>query len=107
QSKDLAFVLHHLPFLSFKYRVKDKKNFVIVGEQSEAERVSKIIKHNLKHSTVIGYVSPNEDKTPPFMGRFSQLKETVRIHQAHEVIFCAKNARKRLLGEPFIASKCF
>ncbi len=85
------FVLHHLPISTFRYRVKDKKNFVIVGEANEAERVSKIIKHNLKHATIIGYVAPDENKTSAFIGRFSQLKETVRIHQAHEVIFCAKN----------------
>ncbi len=84
------FVLHHLP-MPFRYRVKDKKNFIIVGEEQEANRVSEIIKHNLKHATIIGNVAPDENKTSAFIGRLSQLQETVRIHQAHEVIFCAKN----------------
>jgi GT2 family glycosyltransferase len=85
------YLLHLLGVEDFKLDLKKRKRMVIVGEQSEADRVSDLLKKTQIKPEIIGYVSPDESIPPSFLGAIQQIDEIVRIHRLDEIVFCAKN----------------
>lgn len=84
-------VFHKLNKIPFKYKTKDKKKFVIVGNSTECQRVQKILEESLEHPIIKGFVNIQANSKDSSLGSITQLKEVVRIHQIDEVIFCAKD----------------
>lgn len=73
--------------------VSKPKKMVIVGNATEADRVSALLdKTGITHS-MVGKVTPNEEEKKGFIGSLRQLQEIVRIHHIDEVIFCAKDLK--------------
>jgi O-antigen biosynthesis protein len=64
---------------------------VIVGSQSECERVGDLLKKTMSASPFIAFVSEGEEKGKEMVGTFSQLKEVCGIFKIQEVIFCARD----------------
>ncbi len=75
------------------------KNFAIIGEPSEIERVKQILKNTTQKVNQIHGVSPHEEKNPGSSGVLSQLDQIVHIHKIDEVIFCAKNTTAEIIIE--------
>jgi O-antigen biosynthesis protein len=78
----------------------EKKKFLIVGDESEPERVKEIlINSSPGQPTFIGYVSTGTQKPEGehFTGIISQLEEMIRIYGIDEVIFCSKNISAALI----------
>ncbi len=84
-------ILHKSHFFSFKYKTKDQKNFIIVGDNKECKRVQNILSESLESPVVKGFVHTKTEDEPSSLGSIQQLKEIVRIHKIDEVIFCAKD----------------
>jgi len=85
------YIFHNISQIPFRYKTKDKKSFIVVGEHSECERVQNILEESLEHPIIMGFVHSNLDYKADSLGSIKQLKEVVRIHNIDEVIFCAKN----------------
>ena len=83
--------LHKISKIPFRYKTKDKKSFVIVGNNTECQRVQHILEESLESPTVKGFVHTKENNKLKSLGALHQLKEIVRIHKIDEVIFCAKD----------------
>ncbi|MFO7789038.1 MAG: glycosyltransferase [Bacteroidales bacterium] len=69
-----------------------RKRVVIVGRETEIERVRHLMeKSNINHN-IMGNVSPDEDYTNgAFLGNINQLDEIINIHKVDEIIFCARD----------------
>ncbi|HLW39455.1 MAG TPA: glycosyltransferase family 2 protein [Brumimicrobium sp.] len=76
-----------------KYDLKDtkSKNFAIVGDEEEVERVKQILKNSMNKLGEIHSVSPINEKQTNDSGNLNQLDQIIDIHEINEVIFCAKN----------------
>jgi len=83
--------LHNISKIPFKYKTKDKKSFVIVGNTSECQRIENILKKSLEKPIIKGFVNSKNSTENESLGSINQLKEIVRIHNISEVIFCAKD----------------
>lgn len=66
-------------------------NTVIVGKSDEADRVRQMVGQVDMTSGQWHYVSPNESVPDGYAGHLGQLDEIVRVHQADQVIFCARD----------------
>jgi GT2 family glycosyltransferase len=75
------------------------KNFAIIGESSEIERVKQILKNTTQKVNQIHHVSPDDEKRQEDSGVLSQLDQIVHIHKIDEVIFCAKNTTAEIIIE--------
>ncbi len=84
-------ILHFTQIKAFQLKRLTKKNILIVGSKSEAERVKDIIENAQVNSKITGVVSCNEINDNYFIGKLSQLKEIVRIYKINEIIYCAKD----------------
>ncbi len=84
------YILHKNNWLGFKYRIKSKKKYLIIGGEQEYERVSKILTDNLKTPIIVGFVD-NKNESEKALGDISTLNEILRIHKINEVIFSSKD----------------
>ena len=84
------FFLHKISAFPFSYKTKDKKSFVVVGNNTECQRVQNILEESLENPIIKGFVH-TQTSNRPSLGSINQLKEIVRIHKIDEVIFCAKD----------------
>lgn len=75
------------------------KNFAIIGEQSEVERVQQILKNTTQKVNKIHSISPSKEKYDGNSGLLSQLDQVVHIHNIDEIIFCAKNTTAEIIIE--------
>jgi O-antigen biosynthesis protein len=77
------------------YRFENNKfrNFIIVGEKDEAERVTSLLNQTSIKPGFIGLVSISEQpiKGNGFIGNIHQIKEIIDIYKINEVIFCARD----------------
>lgn len=82
------FNLKNFSFESYKNR-----NFIIVGDKDEAERVTAVLNQTSIKPGFIGLVSISElsNKGNGFIGNINQIKEIIEIYKIDEVIFCARN----------------
>lgn len=83
--------LHLVLGKKFDLRGVKNKNFAIVGEPDEVERVKQILKNTAHKVSTIHSVSPTNKKSENDSGVINQLDQIIDIHEIDEVIFCAKN----------------
>lgn len=68
------------------------KRIIIAGDEEECVRVEALIRTTQQQPNIIGYVFPTANQEhPKYLGYTGQLQEVVKIYQATEIIFCAKN----------------
>ncbi|HLV41585.1 MAG TPA: glycosyltransferase [Brumimicrobium sp.] len=75
----------------FDLRGVKNKNFAIIGEPDEVNRVKQILKNTPHKVNKIYNVSPTAHKTEKDSGVLNQLDQIIDIYEIDEVIFCAKN----------------
>ncbi len=68
-----------------------KKNFAVVGNEEELERVEKLIKQTIPNVDHLFQVSAGSHKNGEQIGTVDQLDQIVYINKINEVIFCAKD----------------
>ncbi len=88
----LSRIALHLVFgKKFDLRGVRNKNFAIIGEPDEVERVKQILKNTAHKVSTIHSVSPTDKKAKDDSGVLNQLDQIIDIYEIDEVIFCAKN----------------
>lgn len=70
---------------------EDRKKLLVVGEESEVNKVVQIMNANGINFRLNGRVSPGEQFESNSVGNLSQLDQIVRFHETDEIIFCSKN----------------
>ncbi|MBL4585782.1 MAG: glycosyltransferase [Flavobacteriales bacterium] len=78
-------LFHTLKLDGFDLNTAKTKRFLVVGKNTEAQRVKQLIRDTFSTPEYIGNYNISEDKT------LSRLDEFIRIHKVGEVIFCAKD----------------
>jgi len=78
---------------SFRFESGRNRNFIIVGDKEEGERVISVLKQTSINPGFIGLVNipENNNKGNGFIGNINQIKEIIEIYKIDEIIFCAKN----------------
>ena len=85
-------ILSLLNFKSYRFESDKQRNFIIIGDKEEAERVTTVLNQTSIKPGFIGLVSINEPgKANGFIGSIHQIKEIIEIYKIDEVIFCARN----------------
>ena len=85
------FILHFSFGGRFDLKGVKNKNFAIVGETNEVQRVQQILKNTPHKVNEIYSVSPTDVKSENDSGVLNQLDQIIDIHEIDEVIFCAKD----------------
>ncbi len=67
------------------------KRFVIIGSESEFNRISDILKQTGSKIDVILHLSSSENKDSNAIGTINQLDQVIDIHKVDEVIFSAQD----------------
>ena len=78
---------------NFRFESSRNKNFIIVGDKDETDRVVNVLRQTSINPGFIGLVnvSSGNSKGNGFIGNITQIKEIIEIYKINEVIFCAKN----------------
>jgi GT2 family glycosyltransferase len=88
----LRFLLHFLKNRNFKLGTEGVQNLIIVGSETEAERVRKLLSQANVSKNFIGIVAPNETHDHNiFLGSLANLSEITRIYHVEEIIFCSRD----------------
>jgi len=110
----IRIILNIFYFKNFSFEAENTKNFIIVGDKEEAERVTSVLRQTSINPSFIGIVNVSENNNLPtpdpayrqagyigaggqagkgngFIGNINQIKEIIEIYKIDEVIFCAKN----------------
>ena len=88
----LRVLLHFFKYGNFNINREKPKNLVIVGEQSESERVQNLLHQAQVQKNFIGVVSPEPEADHAiYLSSIPKLDEVVHIYQVDEIIFCSKN----------------
>ena len=83
--------LHFWKNKNFDIGSTPEKNMVIVGSQSEGEKVMKLLQQAGVQKKLIGLVSPYEKTDDDFLGSVKGLDDLVHIYRIDEIIFCSSN----------------
>lgn len=84
-------ILHFIVGKKYDLRGVKNKNFAIVGDPEEVNRVQQILKNTVNKISTLHSVSPGQTKTEQDSGVLNQLDQIIDIYDIDEVIFCAKN----------------
>lgn len=89
----IRITLSMFKFKNLRFDTGKNRNFAIVGDKEETERVTAVLNQTSINPGFIGLVNINEDnnKGNGFIGNLGQIKEIIEIYKIDEVIFCAKN----------------
>lgn len=68
-----------------------KKRIAIVGNKDESDRVKDLLLKTQINPEIDGYICPDDDFAPPFIGSIRQIDEITRIHKLDEILFCAES----------------
>jgi GT2 family glycosyltransferase len=86
-------LLHFSGLKSFSLNPDKSKRIAIIGTTGEFERVAGLLKQTNINSSLLGYVSAddNESNHKDHLGNISQIKEVIEIYKINEVIFCSRD----------------
>lgn len=84
---------------NFQYGKNAKKRFLVIGSESETERVKKLLQSTSIKPDFIGLVSPFEDNRIPdnYLGNMKQVSDIIEIYKINEIIFCSKDVSHRTI----------
>jgi len=73
-----------------------KKRLLIVGRETECNRVLNLLNQTQVKHELVGFVKPDLDTTNiNFIGNINQLEEIVRVNSVQEIIFCSADVSSR------------
>ena len=86
------YLIHFLKFKNLDLEKGNRKRIILIGNDAETARVSKMM-NNMKHNgEVLGFVGLNtEPASHNRLGSIENLKEIIRLYKAEEIIFCSKD----------------
>lgn len=90
----IRLVTHFWEFGNFRLGRSKVKNLLVVGSESECERVLGLLNRvGAEGKNFIGRVTPGPParRDSEGLGMAAQLSELVRIYEANEIIFCSKD----------------
>jgi GT2 family glycosyltransferase len=89
----IRLALSFLKVRNVSFESGKNRNFIIVGDKEETERVTTVLNQTSINPGFIGLVNVDENKNRGngFIGNLSQIKEIIEIYKIDEVIFCAKS----------------
>jgi GT2 family glycosyltransferase len=95
----VRYILHFLKFKNYKIGIKGNKRYAIVGNKSETERVSDLLRKTDMNAGFIGYIgnSPETEKENGYIGNINHIKDIINIFKVDEVIFCAKDIPSHII----------
>lgn len=95
----VRYILHFLKFKTYKIGVKSSKRYAIVGNKSETERVSDLLRKTDMNAGFIGYIggTSETEKEKGYIGKIDQIKDIINIFKIDEVIFCAKDIPSQII----------
>ncbi|MDP3446002.1 MAG: glycosyltransferase family 2 protein, partial [Ignavibacteria bacterium] len=84
---------HLIKLDGFVFGKQEKKRFLVIGSNDEAQRVKSILKSTAIVADFIGLVSTNQDVTADndYIGNIDQVPDIITIYKINEVIFCSKD----------------
>lgn len=85
------FITNMFKIAGYSFMNVAKRNFVIVGDLEESERIKPLLKQmvTISHYATIAPTASNDDHN--YQGNINQLADYIHINKIDEVIFCAKN----------------
>lgn len=89
----IRWLLSVLGVKSFSLSDNEKKRVVIVGDETEGNRVFALLQMSQVNFNFIGFITndKNQNKGSALLGTLDQLIEIIDVYKIDEVIFCAKN----------------
>jgi GT2 family glycosyltransferase len=85
--------LHFIGLKSFSLNPDKSKRIAIIGTTNEFERVANLLKQTNINSSLLGFVSADNDGSlhKDHLGNISQIGEVIEIYKINEVIFCSRD----------------
>ncbi len=92
-------ILHWLGVEWIQLGEKKSKRLLIIGDEDETKRVSKILKESRIKPDFIGFADPAENREVKenYLGNLSQVKDIISIYKIDEVIFCSGNIQHQAI----------
>ena len=88
----LRYVRHYFSHQNFKLGETDRNNLVIVGSDSESDRVQLLLQKAGVQKNLIGTVSPQSSyDSEVYLSSLDRLEGVVQIFRVQEIIFCGKD----------------
>lgn len=93
----LLFHVFKLP--QYSLSANPSKRIAIIGENTECERVNKLLKETNANPAFVGFVNSADSNQLPahFIGNINQIGEIISVHQINEIIFCAKDMSSQFI----------
>ncbi len=85
------FLLGVLRIPGFELQLFQKKRIIIIGTDTEAQRVESLLRKTDHKPEIIGIISPGNKKSAAAIGMVNQLEDIIRINRINEIIFCARD----------------
>lgn len=87
------FLIHFIRNKNFRLGTEGVKKLLIVGSESEAERVKSLLNQAQILKNIVGIISPNDVKMEdsPYIDSIANLKKLVTIFNIEEIIFCSQD----------------
>lgn len=84
---------------NFQYGKNAKKRFLVIGSQSETQRVENLLQSTSIKPDFIGLITPYEDKDVPdnYLGNLHQVPDIIDTYKINEIIFCSKDISHQLI----------
>jgi len=88
----LRFLFHVAKVSNLRILVENEKQVLLIGDESETQRVNSFLKQTSVQANIVGYVSLDEQvKSEGYIGSINQLNEIVQQFKINEIIFCLKD----------------
>lgn len=86
-------IIHWLKYRNFNLGQKVEEKTILVGSETEINRVMSIMSKSLEKLQPVGYVSTElaQKVGRPWLGGISQLKDIIMVFGVTEIIFCGKD----------------
>jgi GT2 family glycosyltransferase len=89
---------------SFSLADNEKKRVIIVGDETEGNRVFALLQMSQVNFNFIGFLSSSKNQSSSNLGTLEQLNEVIEVYKIDEVIFCAKNIAANTIIETMLTT---
>ncbi len=90
-------ILHHfIKYKNFDIGQSKENRVIIVGSESESDRVKKLLQISQVQKNILGIVSTDEKfNEKVYLNHIHRLKDVVDIYKINEIIFCSKDVKSQ------------
>ncbi|MFN0276325.1 MAG: glycosyltransferase [Chitinophagales bacterium] len=85
------FFTHFIKHKNFRFGEEENRRILIVGGETETNRVQKLLQGMQMGDTVLGIVSSDKTLHVDVIGNIEQLQDITEIYKVNEIIFCSKD----------------